>query len=299
MTSGETWMVKGKEDTLRCYPFGRLVNSIAMPDRIAKMNDAANTVQEAARYFRINGCLELESCFEPGLVRAMQEEFLQNYASRDRLEVEKSCLKVGEERYMFSIDLSGPFLDPGIYAAPGVLPIVQELLGDDCIIQSYGVVCAYPGAPFQHVHRDHAPLFAEAGGLNAFLPPFALHVVIPLVDLDERTGTTALWEGSHRIKSSQQEQHYSKAQLERLEGAILPTPKIGDCYFMDYRLRHTGTANHSDRPRPILYIVYSRPWFLDRRNYDIQSPLQISRDAFEQIPDEHRNLFRTAGPEGS
>lgn len=269
-----------------------------MLDRIAKMNLDSDKVRESAHHFRLHGCLTLENSFDADLVRAMQADFLENYAAKDRAEVEKSCLKVGVERYMFSVQLQPPYLEPGIYACPGVMPVIKELLGEDCILQSFGVVCAYPGAPMQHIHRDHAPLFAEAGGLNAFFPPFALHVVIPLVDLDERTGTTALWEGSHRIKSRREETKWSPEQLERLEGAILPMPKIGDCYFMDYRLRHTGTANRSDKPRPILYLVYSRPWFLDRRNFDIQSPLQISRAEFDRIPDEHRQLFRIARPTG-
>jgi ectoine hydroxylase-related dioxygenase (phytanoyl-CoA dioxygenase family) len=197
---------------------------------------------------------------------------------------------------MFTVQLKPPYLDPGLYASPGVMPVVRELLGEDCIIQSFGVVCAYPGARMQHVHRDHPPLFAEAGGLNAFFPPFALHVVVPLIDLDEHTGTTALWEGSHRIKSAREEGRWSKEQMERLEGAVLPMPKMGDSYLMDYRLRHTGTPNISERPRPILYMVYSRRWFLDRRNFEIQSPLQIDRNEFEGLSEEHKRLFEIARP---
>ena len=166
------------------------------------MSLSADRIRQAAQHFRLNGCLVLEDSFDPDRVRAMQSDFLDNYASKDRAEVERTCLKVGEERFMFSVKFRHPWLDPEIYAAPGVLPIVRELLGEDCILQSVGVVCAYPGADLQHVHRDHPPLFAEAGGLNAFFPPYALHVVVPLVDLTEETGTTAMWEGSHRIKSA-------------------------------------------------------------------------------------------------
>ncbi|HKJ17498.1 MAG TPA: phytanoyl-CoA dioxygenase family protein [Xanthomonadales bacterium] len=270
--------------------------SIALPDRIASMILSTDQIQQSAHHYRLNGCLVMEDSFDPDGVRAMQSDFFENYASKDREVVEKTCLKVGVERYMFSVKLRKPWLDPRIYAAPMVLPIVQELLGKDCILQSVGVVCAYPGAEMQHVHRDHPPLFAEAGGLNAFFPPYALHVVIPLIDLDDETGTTALWEGSHRIKSAQQEARWSEKELRQLKGAILPKPKIGDCYFMDYRLRHTGTPNRSDRPRPILYLVYSRRWFLDRRNFDLQVPLDITPEDYGAIPQEHRSLFELVRP---
>jgi ectoine hydroxylase-related dioxygenase (phytanoyl-CoA dioxygenase family) len=255
-----------------------------------------HTVKQAAHLFRQHGDLTLVHSFDPALVQVLQTDFMENYASMDREEVQRSCLQVGLERYMFTLRLQRPFLDPAVYAAPRVMPVVRELLGEDCIIQSIGAVCAYPGSVVQHVHRDHPSLFQEAGGLNAFLPPFALHVVVPLVDLNEQTGTTALWEGSHRIKSSAERDRWTSAELANLEGAAMPWPKMGDCYFMDFRLRHAGTPNVCDKPRPILYLVYSRRWFQDRKNFDMQSPLLITRDEYERIPGEHKHLFLNAQP---
>jgi len=254
------------------------------------------TAKRAANLFRLHGCMTLENSFDRNQVMELQRHFLQHYASQRLEDVEKTCLKVGDGRYMFTIRLQAPFMNPAVYAAPKVIPVVRELLGQDCIIQSIGTVCAYPGSGMQHVHRDNPPLFAEAGGLNAFFPPYALHVIVPLVDLDETTGTTALWEGSHRIKSSRDANRWSKEQLAQLEGAALTFPKMGDCYFMDFRLRHAGTPNRSDRPRPILYLVYSRRWFQDRKNFDMQSPLLISREEYENIPAEYRHLFENARP---
>lgn len=256
--------------------------------------DLAPEFARAAHGFRVHGALQLDNCFDRQLIARLNEAFVEDYALRDRAVVERACLKVGHERYMFSLRLEPPFTDPALYANPRILPIVRDLLGADCVIQSLGAVCAYPGAPQQHVHRDHPPLFAEAGGLNALLPPYSLHVVVPLIDLDESTGTTALWEGSHRHKSSREETRFSTEQMERLEGAVLPWPKAGDCYLMDFRLRHAGTANVSARPRTIVYVVYSRRWFQDRKNYDVQRPLEITREEYERIPGEYLPLFENA-----
>lgn len=257
------------------------------------------TMLLGAHLFRLHGSLSVASAYDRSKVEKMQQAFFRDYASRDMKEISETCLEVGDKRYMFTVRLEPPFSDPGIYASPIILPIVKEILGPDCVLQSFGAVCAYPGSEMQHYHRDHPWLFREAGGLNAFLPPFALHVVIPLVDLTEETGTTALWEGTHRSKNSAQENQFSKAQLDRLEGAAMPYPAMGDCYFMDFRLRHRGTANRSDIARPILYLVYSRGWFDDERNYrdGIQEPLLISRDELERVPEEHRSLFARARPD--
>ena len=265
-------------------------------DESVDLSNDKETVERAAQLFRLNGNLVLENSFDPQLVSRLQSNFLSHYASTDIDEVEKTCLKVGVGRYMFTIKLEAPYMNPALYAAPRVLPIVKALLGNDCIIQSIGVVCAYPGSTLQHVHRDHPPLFAEAGGLNAFFPPYALHVVLPLVDLNEQTGSTALWDGSHRIKSSKEETRWSKQELEQLKGAVTPWPKMGDSYFMDFRLRHTGLPNLSDTPRPILYLVYSRRWFQDRKNFEMQSPLLMSTDEYQRIPEGYRHLFENARP---
>lgn len=262
----------------------------------ASRADLTAEFDRAAHGFRVHGALQLERCLDPALIDRLQQAFVRDYASRDRDEIERSCLKVGHGRYMFSLRLEPPFMDPALYANPRIYPVLQRLLGEDCVIQSVGAVCAYPGAPVQHVHRDHPPLFAEAGGLNAFFPPYALHVVVPLIDLDEATGTTALWEGSHRIRTRSEEQRWSRAELERLEGAVLPWPERGDCYLMDFRLRHAGTANRSDGPRTILYLVYSRRWFQDRKNYDLQEPLLIEREEYDRIPPAYRALFENARP---
>jgi len=53
----------------------------------------------------------------------------------------------------------------------------------------------------------------------------------------------------------------------------------------------------SARPRPILYLVYSRRWFQDRTNFDMQSPLLVSHEEYERIPEEYRPLFLNAKPQ--
>ena len=253
------------------------------------------TVDRAVEIYQRNGSLLMENSFEPGLVQAMQTDFLQNYASRPIEEVTASSLRVGHGRFMFSVDLRAPYMDPAVYAPARVMPIVKALLGDDCVIQSIGVVCAYPGSQAQHVHRDHPALFPSALQLGATAPPYALHLVVPLVDLDEVTGTTALWDGSHRALSDPGEREaWARAGLD---GATTPWPKLGDSYLMDFRLRHGGTPNRSDRPRPLLYIVYSRAWFQDRANFDKQQRLLVGADEFERIPSEHRRLFDDARPD--
>jgi hypothetical protein len=86
-------------------------------------------------------------------------------------------LKVGDKRYVFNPKLTGEFCDPEIYANPGVLEVVRYALGDDAILESFGIIISLSGSKTQHIHRDGGPLYASS--LASFLPPFALTVLCP------------------------------------------------------------------------------------------------------------------------
>ncbi len=251
-------------------------------------------VEKAANLFRVHGCLLIENVFPVELVEAMRDEFRNRYENLPKDEIGKYCLDVGHERYKFTVSMKQPFNDPGLYASPKLLPIMKEILGHDCVIHSFGAVCAFPGSEMQHFHKDHGPLFVEAGGLNAFLPPYCLRVHLPMIDLDEACGTTALWAGSHREKNNAETKKLGDAVGDGVEGAFMPYPKAGDCYLMDFRLSHRGTANKSDRARTVLYILFSRRWFKDHKNFDRQSRLDIEAAEYEKIPEEYRDLFLNA-----
>jgi len=146
-------------------------------------------------------------------------------------------------------------------------------------------VTALPGAEDQPIHLDHPPLFEAAPHLTNSIPPYAVTMVVPLVDIDEQTGTTAIWEGSHK-KSDDQNSEDRFRLLSRLmqepdySMAARPLPRQGDVYLMDYRVIHGGLANRSQIDRPILYVVYSRPWFRDGFNFGTESTSSWSSRVF-------------------
>ena len=42
----------------------------------------------------------------------------------------------------------------------------------------------------------------------------------------------------------------------------------GSALIFDYRLKHRGLGNHSAEERPLLYITYARPFWVDVYNFD-------------------------------
>ena len=118
--------------------------------------------------------------------------------------------------------------------------------------------------------------------LGARVPPYAVTVLIPLLDLNEETGSTQIWEGSHRL-----------GRNDEVRGQ--PTNadvRAGSCLAFDYRLYHGGTPTLGESPRPVLYLVYSRPWFRDSKNFFSHPPLPITEGEKAALPAKHRPLFR-------
>jgi ectoine hydroxylase-related dioxygenase (phytanoyl-CoA dioxygenase family) len=93
-------------------------------------------------------------------------------------------------------------------------------------------------------------------------------------------GTTALYLGSHRDRS--------RATSGK---GTEPIVREGSCMLWDYRLVHGGTPNRSAHPRPLLYFVYCRPWYVDQHNFKQQPPLRISARSLPRLSEKHRRLL--------
>jgi ectoine hydroxylase-related dioxygenase (phytanoyl-CoA dioxygenase family) len=228
------------------------------------------------------GAVSIENAFTPEFILSLRSQFMAGNA-RHLTDCETDgTLKVGDKRILVPVEITGAFNTPELYANPFVLPLVQDALGADCVLGSFGVVTALPGAEDQHVHRDHPFLFNKEG-IDIAVPAYAVNVIIPLVDVNEHQGTTRLWPGSHHVW------HWDEAQNLPSEDL---TARTGSCVLMDYRLLHRGTVNRSEQMRPILYVIYHRPWFRDSVNFSKVRELVVPALEYANIPEAYRSWFR-------
>ena len=54
-----------------------------------------------------------------------------------------------------------------------------------------------------------------------------------------------------------------------------------------------GMENLSEVARPILYLVYGRPWFTDAFNFNDQPAIDFEDGEFKKVPKQHRDLFKS------
>jgi hypothetical protein len=161
----------------------------------------------------------------------------------------------GRGRFHAPVTVTAEVLDSGLFDAPLLTDLLHTVLGADYVIDSFGVLMAQPGAAEQHVHRDGGMLFPGTG-LDRLLPPVALTVAIPLVDVGMQNAPTAVILGSHR-----------QPDAEPSGESHAPEVPLGSFYVWDYRTLHYGLAHRGNEPRPVIFITPCRPYWSDPINF--------------------------------
>jgi len=234
-------------------------------------------VTESAEAFRRDGWLLLEDVVDTGLIEQLHASYTDRHGSSARL---RESLRVGHQRYMITVRLKPPFTDSRLYANPVLLGVLTDLLGAERVLSSFSAVVSYPGAEDQHVHQDGGGLFGDPAREGS-LPPYAVTAIVPLVEMNSETGTTRVWPGSQRPTDDE------PGSIEPVD----PLVRRGSVLLMDYRLQHGGLANRSAGLRPILSLVFTRPWFRDAVNFGEQPPLLYGPLERRRMPPELGRLL--------
>jgi ectoine hydroxylase-related dioxygenase (phytanoyl-CoA dioxygenase family) len=241
----------------------------------------SDTIEQAFRRFRSDGAVIIENIVDTTIIAEARRSFGERYSQYLDGSEHEDAGKVGGQRLLVTINLEPPFDHPQLFANPYLLSVISAALDDGFVLGAFGVVCSLPSAPAQTPHHDGGILFRS--GIDFVLPATAITVGIPLLEMNELHGTTALWLGSHRNEAR------AKGQ------GIEPVVHEGSCMLWDFRLWHGGTSNRSTLPRPLLYLTYCRPWFLEYMNFNEfnpkQKPLLANKNIWSGLSEQHKRLL--------
>jgi len=156
--------------------------------------------------------------------------------------------------------------------------ILQRILNgkvEEDVDFNVSVVYSKPNASDQgwHADGDHQngthDVGLEVEGWKHLAQPYALCLFIPLIDLDEDTGYTQFWPGSHVSKRLAGFGQVAEITQSTWNGRC----NAGDAIWYDYRLMHRGIRNTSTMLRPVLQILFKKKWYKEKRNYGKDSVL--------------------------
>ena len=154
-----------------------------------------------------------------------------------------------------------------------LLSMVKLLLLNSAVqLDTFSTVVSLAGAPAGAWHSDVEDPFAFHGpvvGGRSHAPPPGLVAVVPLVDLEERSGPTAFRLGSHVKPDGGMWDRGDGGSTEPADSHVevsLPAER-GTVILFDLRVEHRGGPNRGEASRPILYLGYTNRWYRDVSNF--------------------------------
>lgn len=210
---------------------------------------------EAGVALRRDGVVAIDHLWSPATideVRCVVEAQHPEFADQSLLE---DYLGDKGERFIAPVKLTDAVRDTGLLGCAALEAVCAAMLGEAFVYEAFGMLWVDPGAPAQNSHRDGGVLFPESG-IDRVLPPSAMTVAIPLVDVDLEWAPTGVAPGSHRLEPGSSGGELVPVELGRGSAAI-----------WDFRALHAGLANRTDRPRPALYLTVCRPFWVDHLNF--------------------------------
>jgi ectoine hydroxylase-related dioxygenase (phytanoyl-CoA dioxygenase family) len=242
-----------------------------------------------------DGAVKLDHLFPLPLIKELRAEVLRRHESGALRR--RALIRDIAGRYAALLPFEGPFARPAFYANPKALAAMEALLGPDLVIGSLETVIALPGAYGQHQHIDGPARFdtllkgrktAYAGDLSK-LPPYAVTLCVPLCDITEDNGPTAIWPGSHKL--ALRSRPPGAAEVGRRFPMEAMTGKLGFSFLFDFRVFHCGLENYTAQTRPLLMFVFTRSWYRDPNHSEVHPSVVISPRALARVPPRHKKLF--------
>lgn len=245
-----------------------------------------------------DGAISFGNLFPMPLLKKLRQDVMRRHDAGELRE--QGLVRDIGGRYAAVLPFEGPFLDPRFFANSMLREMLASLLGDSHCIGSLEAVIAMPGAYRQHQHIDGPIRFDRSIGETkrgfqgdlSELPPYAVTLCVPLCDVDEANGPTAIWPGSHRTalraRPPGQAEILREFPVEHMAG------DFGRSFLFDFRVFHCGLPNLTPEPRPLLMFVFTRSWYRDPNLTDIFPNVVITKRNLKRIPDRYRYLFMLA-----
>ncbi|MBV9848643.1 MAG: phytanoyl-CoA dioxygenase family protein [Armatimonadetes bacterium] len=228
-----------------------------------------------------DGIIGLKGAFDREWVREMREDI--EVLFDEALARPGGAVGRGPKRYYVEIhpERVRGFLD--LVSHPWVVAVCEAVLGPDYKIVEIGFDVPGPGALHQPWHRDFpAP---EETLIGRRLNSLAFNVTA--VDVFEDMGPFEIAPGTQWDDPSEFEHGMfpPKSLYGRYEErAQQKMPKMGDISVRSALTIHRGTANRSDKSRPVLVLGVDAPDACNAERHD----LQVTRAFDKTLPDEVR-----------
>lgn len=205
----------------------------------------------AVRLLTECGFVALGRLFEPAALSAVRDAFDALRASPQG-DLFKYPVQ-GKGRFEYLLPFAPPFNDSFAftYSDPRLIGILTRLFLGRFKLELQTIITSAPGSGHQRWHQGWPFLFHP----EERLPPFAVVVGIPLVNVSLAMGPTHLCPRK-KLRFYQ--------GFRCLEDAFAFPSELGTALIFDYKTLHRGPENNAHHARPMISQVFSKLFFLNQ-----------------------------------
>ena len=227
---------------------------------------SADHLSAATKALREDGIVVLEDVVDPKHLDALRERMaddLKKILARPDAPYQFGKSNVQQDPPPFP-----PYLFRDVVANDLVIQVTKSILGAGLKNVFYSGNTALPSELRQPVHADTGQLWPD---LPVATPAYQLVVNVPLVDMDERNGSTEIWPGTHLDTTVAIQDGDIKVPEEKISARraaappVQPAVRKGSVVIRDIRLWHAGMPNRTQEARPMLAMIHSVSWWPESR----------------------------------
>jgi len=231
-----------------------------------------------------DGIIALKDAYEIALIDRVHASINRLYHAARA--IDGGALPRGPERWY--VEVAPESIDgfAEIASHPWFIAVSEAILGPEWKIVEVGFDIPFPGAAIQPWHRDFAAPEATLTGRRINSLAFNLTAVDTTADMgpfEIAPGTQ--WD---RIAECPQGMFPAEERWQRYEArAVKKLTQRGTISARSALTIHRGTANNSDKARPVLVIGVDAPDATNAGHHD----LQMTRDFANKLPDALQGRF--------
>lgn len=219
------------------------------------------------------GYAHCPGAIDGNLLRALRNDLRTVYCKRRAVQ-KRNGIAAGMEGTCHHLLGEASAMDRFVAGLP-LHETIQGFFEGSYILNSFGGFineAALPDGYIGSIHRD----------VRSFSPYFRLmlNMLVMLDDFTAGNGATWLMAGSHRVEAKPSEQAFYAA-------ATQAKGEAGDVLLFDSRLWHAAGRNHTDRPRRVLTLTFTRPFVKPQLDY----PRFLGPDYAADLPPEVRQVL--------
>jgi ectoine hydroxylase-related dioxygenase (phytanoyl-CoA dioxygenase family) len=217
--------------------------------------------QRHIEHVRADGYAIVANAIEPGLVEAISEALARLERDLGAKPAANAFEGHRTVRIYNLLAYGAPF--DRIPVHPSVLPIVEGVLDDGCLVSSLSSIAIDPGETEQPIHADDMVIPLEKPHV-----PIVCNSMWALTDFTEANGATRLAPKTHLGPSPVYGAKAETIAAEMPKGSVL---------IWDGALWHGGGANRTDQRRTGIAMNYCAGFIRQQENQQLGVPAEVAR----------------------